>query len=92
MRQHDWIRWSVCWGRLSARLDVASGGQVPSVPRMDFNDSPLEASFRQEIRAWLREHLTERFAAIGRSLWQHLDLSVVPHFLANNLRFRGNSR
>ena len=32
---------------------------------MDFRDSPEEASFRDELRTWLSEHLTPEFAAIG---------------------------
>jgi alkylation response protein AidB-like acyl-CoA dehydrogenase len=32
---------------------------------MDFRDSPAEAAFRAEVRAWLAEHLTGEFAALG---------------------------
>jgi alkylation response protein AidB-like acyl-CoA dehydrogenase len=32
---------------------------------MDFRDSPEEAAFRAEVRAWLAEHLTGDFAALG---------------------------
>ena len=32
---------------------------------MDFRDSPGEAAFRTEVRAWLAEHLTGEFAALG---------------------------
>ena len=32
---------------------------------MDFRDSPQEAAFRDEVRAWLAEHLTGEFAEIG---------------------------
>ena len=32
---------------------------------MDFADTPAEASFRQEVRDWLAEHLTGEFAALG---------------------------
>jgi alkylation response protein AidB-like acyl-CoA dehydrogenase len=32
---------------------------------MDFHDSPEEASFRAEVRAWLAEHLTGEFATLG---------------------------
>jgi alkylation response protein AidB-like acyl-CoA dehydrogenase len=32
---------------------------------MDFADTPAEAAFRDEVRAWLREHLTGEFAALG---------------------------
>jgi alkylation response protein AidB-like acyl-CoA dehydrogenase len=32
---------------------------------MDFRDSPDEAAFRDEVRAWLSEHLTGEFAALG---------------------------
>ncbi len=32
---------------------------------MDFRDSPAEAAFREEVRAWLHEHLTGEFAALG---------------------------
>src|SRR5712691_10218244 len=33
--------------------------------RMDFHDSPEEASFRAEVRAWLAEHLTGEFATVA---------------------------
>jgi alkylation response protein AidB-like acyl-CoA dehydrogenase len=32
---------------------------------MDFVDSPAEAAFRAEVRAWLGEHLQGEFAALG---------------------------
>jgi alkylation response protein AidB-like acyl-CoA dehydrogenase len=32
---------------------------------MDFRDSPEEAAFRTEVRAWLAEHLTGEYAALG---------------------------
>ncbi len=32
---------------------------------MDFRDTPAEAAFRDEVRAWLREHLVGEFAEIG---------------------------
>ena len=32
---------------------------------MDFRDSPSEAAFRAEVRAWLGDHLTGDFAALG---------------------------
>jgi len=32
---------------------------------MDFRDTPEEAAFRAEVRAWLAEHLTGEFAALG---------------------------
>ena len=32
---------------------------------MDFRDTPDEAAFRGEVRAWLAEHLTGEFAALG---------------------------
>ncbi|HUI48230.1 MAG TPA: acyl-CoA dehydrogenase family protein, partial [Acidimicrobiia bacterium] len=32
---------------------------------MDFVDTPAEAAFRAEVRAWLDEHLTGDFAALG---------------------------
>jgi alkylation response protein AidB-like acyl-CoA dehydrogenase len=32
---------------------------------MDFRDTPSEAAFRAEVRAWLDEHLTGEFAALG---------------------------
>ncbi|MCU1459201.1 MAG: acyl-CoA dehydrogenase [Actinomycetia bacterium] len=32
---------------------------------MDFRDTPAEAEFRAEIRAWLDEHLVGKFAALG---------------------------
>ncbi len=32
---------------------------------MDFADTPAEAAFRAEVRAWLSEHLTGEFAALG---------------------------
>ncbi|HEV3451056.1 MAG TPA: acyl-CoA dehydrogenase family protein [Acidimicrobiia bacterium] len=32
---------------------------------MDFRDSPSEAAFRDEVRAWLAEHLTGEFAELG---------------------------
>ena len=32
---------------------------------MDFRDTPEEADFRAEVRAWLAEHLTGEFAALG---------------------------
>src|SRR3954452_14793731 len=32
---------------------------------MDFRDTPDEAAFRAEVRAWLAEHLTGEFAALG---------------------------
>src|SRR5712691_8699086 len=32
---------------------------------MDFVDTPAEASFRAEVRAWLGEHLKGEFAALG---------------------------
>jgi alkylation response protein AidB-like acyl-CoA dehydrogenase len=32
---------------------------------MDFRDAPEEAAFRAEVRAWLAEHLTGEFAALG---------------------------
>jgi alkylation response protein AidB-like acyl-CoA dehydrogenase len=32
---------------------------------MDFRDSPEEASFRDEVRTWLAEHLVGDFAALG---------------------------
>jgi alkylation response protein AidB-like acyl-CoA dehydrogenase len=32
---------------------------------MDFRDTPQEAAFRDEVRAWLAEHLTGEFAEIG---------------------------
>jgi alkylation response protein AidB-like acyl-CoA dehydrogenase len=32
---------------------------------MDFADTPAEAAFRAEVRAWLAEHLTGEFAALG---------------------------
>src|SRR6476659_5051405 len=35
------------------------------VARMDFHDSPEEASFRAEVRAWLTEHLVGEFATLG---------------------------
>jgi alkylation response protein AidB-like acyl-CoA dehydrogenase len=34
---------------------------------MDFTDTPDEAAFRAEVQAWLREHLTGEFAALGSS-------------------------
>ena len=34
---------------------------------MDFSDTPDEAAFRAEVRAWLAEHLTGEFAALGSS-------------------------
>ena len=33
---------------------------------MDFKDTPGEASFREEVRTWLAEHLVGEFASIGR--------------------------
>src|SRR5437762_6714339 len=33
---------------------------------MDFVDTPAEAAFRAEVRAWLGEHLKGEFAALGR--------------------------
>src|SRR5260221_12623850 len=32
---------------------------------MDFADTPAEAAFRAEVRAWLGEHLKGEFAALG---------------------------
>ena len=32
---------------------------------MDFVDTPAEAAFRTEVRAWLGEHLRGEFAALG---------------------------
>jgi len=32
---------------------------------MDFRDSPGEAAFRDEVRGWLAEHLTDEFAELG---------------------------
>jgi alkylation response protein AidB-like acyl-CoA dehydrogenase len=32
---------------------------------VDFRDTPAEAEFRSEIRAWLDEHLVGKFAALG---------------------------
>jgi alkylation response protein AidB-like acyl-CoA dehydrogenase len=32
---------------------------------MDFRDSPEEAAFREEVRAWLHDHLVGEFAALG---------------------------
>src|SRR3990172_3940661 len=32
---------------------------------MDFTDTPDEAAFRAEVRAWLAEHLTGDFAELG---------------------------
>jgi alkylation response protein AidB-like acyl-CoA dehydrogenase len=32
---------------------------------MDFRDTPQEAAFRAEVRAWLSEHLVGEFAALG---------------------------
>jgi alkylation response protein AidB-like acyl-CoA dehydrogenase len=32
---------------------------------MDFTDTPAEAAFREEVRAWLAEHLVGEFAALG---------------------------
>jgi alkylation response protein AidB-like acyl-CoA dehydrogenase len=32
---------------------------------MDFRDSPDEAAFRAEVRAWIADHLTGEFAALG---------------------------
>jgi alkylation response protein AidB-like acyl-CoA dehydrogenase len=32
---------------------------------MDFTDTPAQAAFRDEVRAWLHEHLTGDFAEIG---------------------------
>ena len=32
---------------------------------MDFRDTPDEAAFRAEVQAWLTEHLTGEFAALG---------------------------
>ena len=32
---------------------------------MDFRDTPSEAAFRDEVRTWLAEHLTDELAAIG---------------------------
>jgi len=32
---------------------------------MDFRDNPAEAAFRDEVRTWLRDHLTGAFAALG---------------------------
>ena len=32
---------------------------------MDFRDTPDEAAFRAEVRAWLAEHLVGEFAALG---------------------------
>src|SRR4051812_15940703 len=32
---------------------------------MDFTDTPAEAAFREEVRAWLARHLTGEFAALG---------------------------
>ena len=32
---------------------------------MDFRDTPAEAAFRAEVRAWLAEHLIGEFAALG---------------------------
>jgi alkylation response protein AidB-like acyl-CoA dehydrogenase len=32
---------------------------------MDFRDSPEEASFRDEVRSWLSDHLKDEFAEIG---------------------------
>jgi alkylation response protein AidB-like acyl-CoA dehydrogenase len=32
---------------------------------MDFRDTPQEAEFRAEVRAWLAEHLVGEFAALG---------------------------
>ena len=32
---------------------------------MDFRDTPEEAAFRTEVRAWLAQHLTGEFAALG---------------------------
>lgn len=32
---------------------------------MDFRDTPSEAAFREEVRAWLAEHLTGEVAALG---------------------------
>jgi alkylation response protein AidB-like acyl-CoA dehydrogenase len=32
---------------------------------MDFNDTPEEAAFRDEVRGWLADHLTGDFAALG---------------------------
>ena len=32
---------------------------------MDFRDTPADAEFRAEIRAWLDEHLVGKFAALG---------------------------
>jgi alkylation response protein AidB-like acyl-CoA dehydrogenase len=33
---------------------------------VDFKDTPGEASFREEVRTWLAEHLVGEFAGIGR--------------------------
>ena len=59
-------------GRLPRHVDAEwmpggyrAGWSSTVDPRMDFNDSPLQASFRKEVRAWLGEHLAERFSTIG---------------------------
>src|SRR5258708_35473062 len=36
-------------------------------PAMDFRYTPDEAAFRAEVQAWLDEHLTGEFAALGSS-------------------------
>jgi len=46
-------------------METRPGGQVRSRSPMDFRDSPEEAAFRDEVRAWLDEHLTAEFRAIG---------------------------
>ena len=49
----------------SARRGNLTGRSSSVTPAMDFRDTPEEAAFRAEVRAWLAEHLTGEFAALG---------------------------
>src|SRR6185295_10389231 len=52
-------------GAISSRNLTGRSSSVR--PAMDFADTPDEAAFRAEVQAWLAEHLTGEFAALGSS-------------------------
>src|SRR5262249_2382717 len=58
-------------GARNRHLETRPVGQVASLrarsacSRMDFRDTPEEAAFRAEVRAWLSHHLVGEFAAVG---------------------------